>query len=294
MREMAERQHGVVSRAQARGLGASEDVLRSCVASPDWALLTTQVFRLVGAPRTFRQRSMAAVLDAGAAAAASHGTALALWGLPGPRPVTLDVSRRRGGTTRLSTMARVHTPRLWPPGHVTTVHGIPVTTMARTVFDLAGVLHPGRTERALDNALARHLTSLPALRAVTGEMVGHGRAGSALMRRLLADREGSYVAPESGLEARFASILAAAGLPVPVRQLDVGGERWAGRVDHVDQERNLVIEIDSDLHHTTLTDRAADRRRDQALRKAGYRVVRVTEQQIWYRPHEVVEALKAS
>ncbi len=71
-----------------------------------------------------------------------------------------------------------------------------------------------------------------------------------------------------------------------------GSDGRAG--DHVDQERNLVIEIDSDLHHTTWTDRAADRRRDQALNSAGYRVVRVTEQQIWYRPHEVVEALKAS
>ncbi len=146
-------------------------------------------------------------------------------------------------------MAIVHMPLLLPPGHVAAVHGVPATTMARTVFDFAAVLHPGRTERALDSALARRLTTLRALRAVTEEMAGHGRAGSALMRQLLADRQGDYLAPESGLEARFASVVTAAGLAMPVRQRDIGGEEWIGRVDYLDQERDLVIEIDRDLHH---------------------------------------------
>lgn len=60
-----------------------------------------------------------------------------------------------------------------------------MTTVARTLFDLAGALHPGRTERALDNALSRHLLTLEAVRETTIELRQHGRSGSSLMRRLL-------------------------------------------------------------------------------------------------------------
>ncbi len=89
-------------------------------------------------------------------------------------------------------------------------------------------------------------------------------------------------------------MVSAAGLEMPVRQRDVGGEELIRRADYLDQERNLVIEVDSRLHHSFVIDREADLRRDRALGAAGYRVVRVTEEQLWHRPHEVVDAVKAA
>ncbi|MDQ6796673.1 MAG: endonuclease domain-containing protein [Actinomycetota bacterium] len=160
------------------------------------------------------------------------------------------------------------------------------------MFDLAGALHPARLERALDNTLARHLTTVVALGAITLELAKHGRPGSALMRTLLAERGADYVAPESGLEARFLSLLRDNGLPEPDRQVDVGGDQWVGRVDFVFPGRRLVIEVDSSMHHSAALDREADRRRDADLWAAGYRVLRITDDQIWFRPRQVVAEVR--
>jgi very-short-patch-repair endonuclease len=258
------------------------------VESPDWEALTSRVLRLVGAQRTFRQRCMAATLDLGAGAAVSHESAAALWRLPGFRPGPMHVSRASGRST-LATVHRTHVPE----AHIRLFERIPVTSPARTIFDLAGVLHPGRTERALDNALARRLTTVAALAKVTDELAGHGRPGSSVMRRLLAERAGVYVPPESNLEARFHAVAKEAGLEL-VRQRDVGGDDWIGRVDFLDPARRLVVEVDSDLHHTSLLDEEADAQRDAAMAQAGYTVVRIDEGDLWHRPDDVVRRLLAS
>ena len=290
LRQLAERQHGVVAVAQAHGLGASRAELRRRRASADWEAPTPRTLRLAGSTRTYRQRCMIAVLDAGPGACLSRTAAAALWRLPGFPTGPTEVSRVRGTTRRPGS----HEVRLLPEHHQTMAHGVPVTTPACTIFDLAGVLHPGRTERAFDNALARGLTTVGAVRAVAAELCTSGRAGSALMRRLLEEREDGYVAPESGLEARFLSIVQAAGLPLPLRQRDLCGEDWIGRVDFLYPDTRLVVEIDSALHHSTLSDEAVDADRDRALHEAGYRVVRIGEQLVWHRPQEVVRRLLAS
>lgn len=289
MRALAERQHGVVARRQVIGLGADRHHLRRRLASPDWAAVTPVVLRLVGAQRTFRQRCMAAALDAGDGAVVSHESAAVLWRLPGFTQGPIHVTRPTGR----SALATVHRSDV-PDAHARRVENIPVTSGARTIFDLAGVLHPGRTERALDNALARGLTTIDALHLVTDDLARSGRAGSRLMCRLLAERDASYVPPESNLEARFSSIVRAAGLPMPQRQRNVGGADWAGRVDYVDPARKVIYEIDSDLHHSTMLDQASDARRDEALGDAGYTIVRLREYDVWHRPQEVVRRFLAS
>ncbi|HUR22621.1 MAG TPA: type IV toxin-antitoxin system AbiEi family antitoxin domain-containing protein [Acidimicrobiales bacterium] len=288
MRRLAEHQHGVVARGQARALGASRDQLRRRVESGDWENFTFSVLRLVGSLRTFRQRAMAASLDAGAGAAISHESAAALWRLPGFPSGPMHVSRPSGR----SILATVHRTYVLE-NHVCLFERIPVTRPARTIFDLAGALHPHRTERALDNALARGLTSIGALHRVTEELAGQGRPGSALMRRLLADRAGAYVPPESNLEARLHAVAKRAGLEL-ARQRNVGGDDWLGRVDFLDPERRLVVEVDSDLYHSALLDKAADAQRDAAMKEAGYTVVRINEHELWHRPDDVVRRLLAS
>ncbi len=199
------------------------------------------------------------------------------------------MSRAVGRDAHRSVLATLHRTCSLPDAHVRLVEHIPVTSPARTIFDLAGVLPAGRAERALDNAVSRRLTTVQALHRVTGELARHGRPGSATMRRLLASRDASFVPAASGLEARFESILCGAGLPPLVRQRDVGGDDWVGRVDYVDPHRKLVVEIDSDVHHSTPLDVAADARRDGALHVAGFQIVTVREFDVWHRPDEVVK-----
>lgn len=295
LRQLAEHQRGVISRAQACALGLSSEAIQRRVVSGAWEPVTPRVLRLTGCPRDYPQACLAAVLDAGDGAVASHLSAAYLWGLPGFVPVEpVEVSRYRRRGRHPSVLATLHEPRLLPKHHRDEVDSVPVTTVARTVFDLAGCLHPQRTERALDNALNRNLVAVPQLRSAAVELLEHGRTGSALMRVLLEDRGVGYVPPESGLEGRFLGLLDQAGIERPDCQVDLGGDAWIGRVDFYYRRLRLVIEIDSDRHHTAKLDREHDVKRDAALRAAGYRVLRIQEQDVRHRPWVVLVKVRAA
>ena len=291
IRELAEQQHGVVSRAQCRQIGVDGDGLRPEMRASRWESLSPRVLRVVGAPHTSRMQVMAGVLDAGGGAVASHRTAAALWRLPGFRFTPPDVSRLHGGDHEPATLANLHHPRLLSPHHCTVVEGIPVTTPARTLFDLAGVLPPMRTERAVDNALAMSPGLLRALHRMLPELAQRGRTGIRVMRAILADRPAGYIAPASGLEARVVRLLDDAGVRTR-RQVDLGGDDWIGRVDLVVVGTRLVIEVDSARYHTSKLDRERDARRDAELRARGYEVVHVNEEDAWHRPADVVRAVR--
>lgn len=288
MRDLARRQHGVVGRRQVWSLGASRGALRARLGSPGWEAVTPHVLRLVGTPTSFAQRCMIAVLDDAGPAVVSRTAAAALWKLPGFKEDRVHVTKASVASSRVAEGGSGHESRLLPPHHCTVLDGIPVTTVARTLFDLAGCVHPLRTERALDNALALELVELEAMRAVAVELLRRGRTGSALMRRLLAARGAGYIPPASGLEALLLAILAAAGVELPEGQVELGGSEWIGRVDFFYRLLRLVIEVDSERHHSAKLDREADARRDAALRAAGYAVLRITERQLKEHPHEVV------
>jgi len=284
LRAVAEVQYGLVARRQARALGAVRSGVRSRLLGPDWELPTPRVLRLVGSARSIRQQLMLGVLDAGPSAVVSHGSAAALWRLPGFSLTTVEVSRPRSRSSCATAVAVAHHPRLFLPSHVTERHGIPVTTLSRTMFDVAGRLHPARLERLIDTVVSRSPSALAALHALLAESAASGRDGVAAMRSVLGSRPEGYVATASGLEARFARILAEAGEAPLERQVDVGGHEWVGRVDFLDRPLRIVVEVDSEIHHTSPLDRAHDQRRDAALRKAGYHIVRVTEDDVWRHP----------
>lgn len=295
-RRLAEQQHSVVSRSQVRHLGGDRWAVDRRVRSGEWEEATSQVLRMAGSRRTFRQRCMVAVLHYGEGTVISGRAAARLWGLPGFASPDVEMSRHRSRAMRRQggLQAVLHRPRLLPPHHCTGAEGIPVTTVARTVFDLAGCLQPGRTERALDNALTRRLVTLETIRGVTIELLEHGRTGSGLMRQLLMARGAGYIPPESGLEARFLAVLAQAGIETPSCQVDLGAESWIGRVDHLFRRWHIVAEVDSELHHSSKLDRESDARRDAALRAAGFEVLRFTDEQVWEHPEKVVTEVRSA
>lgn len=293
MRELAERQHGVVGRHQARAAGATREVLRRWVRL-EWEVAGPGVLRLVGSMATDQQRCMAAVLSAGRDARVSGTTAAFLWGMPGFGPRPIHLSRPHHATHRVSTLAIVHHSRYLPTHHGCQLGGIPVTTVARTLFDLVARLHPARAERALDNALHRRLVTREQVDAVAADLAENGRAGTAFMRELLAVRGIGHVPVESGLEARFLTLVAQAGLEIPERQVDLGGDCWLGRVDFYYRRLRLIVEVDGDAFHTSKLDRVLDAKRDAALRAAGFEVLRIDEGALRERPGEVVAKLRAA
>lgn len=290
MRELAERQHGVVGREQLRGRGISCHSVSCRLRSPDWTPSGSRVVRLVGMPQSDEQRAMTAVLDAGEGAVLSHRSAAAMWGLLGFDLKQLEVSRARTGPNRPTRLAKVHHPRLLPARHCTAIGHIPVTTLVRTVFDLAGNEHAQRAERALHAALKRGL-SWTAVEDHLSETAARGRGGIALLRALVADHFGKP-ALESGLEVRFLQLLRRAGLPEPRRQVDVGDDQWVGRVDFLYDDQRIVLEVNGAWHHSGTLEVERDQHRTAKLVAAGYTVLPIPEHLVLHAPDEVVRLVR--
>ncbi len=255
--------------------------------------VSRRVLHSPASPWTGEAEVLAGVLHAGPEALAARHTAAALWGIPGfdLRPVQVVVPHRT--TPRRSMLAQPHTSRDLLETHRTDHDAIPVTTPARTIFDLAQTAHPKRVERALDTALARRLLDVALLQRTLDELADRGRTGITLMRELIAERSDEDRAHESGLEARVVSILAEAREAPMRQQVEVGGAAWVGRVDFVDADLPVIIEVQSELFHGSLSDRRRDAMRRRSLEEAGYLVGEVSEHQVWHRPGEVVDRVRA-
>jgi len=292
MRELAEQQQGVVGREQLREKGVCRQAVAARLRSPDWAEVTARVLRLVGMPRTDGQQAMAALLDAGDGSVLSHRSAAAAWGIPGFDMAELEVSRQRTGANRGSDLARLHHPCHLPPHHCTTRNGLPVTTLVRTVFDLAGSEKPGRAERVLHAALRAGLR-WTTIEQHLYELARSGRPGIELMRELVATH-GGRSALGSGLEVRFLRILLHAGLPEPRRQVDLGGHAPVGRVDFLYDDVRLVIEVNGTWSHSTSADVNRDQDRTARLVAAGYVVLPVSEHLLLGAPDEVVRLVRSA
>ena len=284
---LATRQHALVAIFQLRGLGASSTEISRLATDRRLERLTDRVLAVRGSPRTASQALMVAVLDASPGAVLSHPSAAHLWGAPGWRPEPIHVERHRGVSRRGSPVARVHEVVDLLPQHVRLFDGIPVSSPARTVFDLAGMVHPARAERLLDWFWAERLVDGRTLHQTLGELAERGRAGIATMRGLLESRGPQYVPPASGLERRFAEVVDTPLLPRLRRQVDVGGTTWTGRVDFIAERAPLVVEVQSERYHTALVDQAADAARRAQLEADGFEVVEVCDREVWHEPQVV-------
>lgn len=291
--EISERQHGLVTRCQVRDVGLSDDGWWHRLRGGGWDRITNRVARRRGAPPSTEQRVLAAVLDVGPSAYVSHWSAAALWGIPNVDVEPVDVIVVRGGRQVRSTLARTHRPRHLPDPFGTVLDGIPVVRPALVVLQVAPMVSPERLRRLLDQFWARRLLSGPSLANELDPLLHRGRPGTVAVRSLLAALPADYVPPASGLEGRFATIMEQAGLPAMRRQVDLGGEgSWSGRVDFLDVEVPLVVEVDSERHHASLTDASADRARQSLLEAAGFTVLRFGETDIWRRPTHVVDRVR--
>ena len=160
-----------------------------------------------------------------------------------------------------------------PADEITVVDGIPVTTMPRTLFDLAAVLDARQVERALNEAdffgspiRSRSRPPCPPPAPCRGRE----------SPRALAARSAGATRTRSELEERFLHLLDDAGLPRPHgNTLCLGLE-----VDCAWPEQRLIVELDSRAAHATPAAFETDRERDRVLQTAGWRAVRVTWRQL--------------
>jgi very-short-patch-repair endonuclease len=145
--------------------------------------------------------------------------------------------------------------------------------------------------RAIDTIDGRTPSLLIAMHQMLPEVARRGKPGIQLARAVLAERPPDRVRL-TGVERRFEWDLTSAGISVPRRQVNLGGHSWIGRVDYYDDPIKVIYEIDSALHHKSLIDQRNDERRDADMSAAGFNeVVRIDEEDVWYRPHVVRQAV---
>lgn len=283
-------QHGVVTRAQLLEAGLSGKAVDRRVMAKRLRVLHRGVY-LCGALPVPRTRGMAAVLACGPAAALSHGTAVAWWelsgrataggpGKGGQEPV--DVAVRRGD--RRPRGIRIHRLHDLRPGEVTKLDGVPITTPARTLYDMAATVGDRELERALAEGLARRLVRRPQLGRVL-----HGREGRPGARRLLELIEGGRepARTRSEPEERVLAMVRRSGMPEPETNVRIAGYE----VDFLWRRERLVLEADGRATHAIARGFARDRSRDRDLVAAGLRVMRVTWHQIVNEPEVLLVRL---
>jgi hypothetical protein len=296
VRRVASLHHGVFTTAHLRDLGATEEMVRQRLRREEWEAVGDGVYRLVGALPSWRQDLQIALFIAGPGAVVSHRSAAALWRLPGFKAGPVEILTPHGRTNHRVSCAVVHESRRIPAHHVKTIDGLAVTSVERTLCDLASLpwVHPKRLERAMDNALAMRLATCEQLWKVWGDLVSKGRRGTRLLRALLAARLPGYVPPASELEAIFRDVVRAAGIEDPVRQLDLGNEEdWIGRVDFTFRRQRVIVEVDGRIGHFGELDRKRHKVRDKALEDAGWTVLHFTWEDVVARPRWVVRQLQA-
>jgi very-short-patch-repair endonuclease/predicted transcriptional regulator of viral defense system len=272
--ELASRQHGVVARWQlvtaGVGRGAIDDRIGRRL-----HLIHRGVYAVGYPVSDIKSRWMAAVLAGGPDAVLSHRSAAQLWGLRSPSDHRSEVTR----PTFFRSHSRICAHRsVLPDDERTVVNGIPVTTVPRTVVDLAAVGTRRQVERALNEVEVRRLTdrlSIPELLARYPR-----RRGTAVLRDLLGEGAEAGGVTRNDFEEAFVPLLDSHGLPRPQLNADVA---VAGRFFSADclwQRERLIVELDSRAVHGTRRAFESDRERDRLLMVDGWRVMRITWRQL--------------
>jgi Transcriptional regulator, AbiEi antitoxin/Protein of unknown function (DUF559) len=275
--DLAARQYGVVSRAQLIELGMSKSAIDRRLRAGRLHMLHPGIFA-VGYSVLCREGCwLAAVFCGGEGAVLSHRSAAELWGICRPRDRgRIDVSAPR--SARSSARIRRHHVS-HHSGEVTIRRRIPVTTLARTILDLAAESSRESLEAAIREAEYLHRFRLEKLEEALE--LHPGRRGAKTIRGCLHRLgRGPRGPTRSELEVRFAVLLARTDLPKPALNALLDLDGFKVEADCLWRERRVIVELDGGRSHRTRAAFESDRERDRRLQAEGWRVIRVTWRQL--------------
>jgi very-short-patch-repair endonuclease len=284
LKELATAQHGVVSTKQLKALGYSRSSAAKAARVGRLERVHRGVYAVGHTDLSWHGHCMAAVL-ACAPAVASHWTAAWLWGLLQSRPALFHLtapSRRHRKRD-----FRVHFAAL-SAEDVAEVDGIPATSLARTLLDLAALASPEGLEAFLERAEKSKNFDLRDLEALLARSAPHPGYGP--LRRALRIYAPDPAFVRSKLEKRFRTLLHAASLPLPRQNFVVGPYE----LDCCWPEHRFCVELDTFGTHGSRRSFHQDRKRQRELRRLGIEVERVTDAQLEGEPEEVLAAIGES
>jgi very-short-patch-repair endonuclease len=274
-------QHGVVSREQLLEAGLTPKEIKSRLRSGGLFREHRGVYRVGHRAPSTEATYLAAVLAGGKGAALTGRAGAHLWmlikGQP-PPPVVITITQRRieGVRTQRS--------RQLDPADVTIFNAIPVTTVPRTLVELAAELSIDALARACHEAGVRYRTTPSAVEAVLAR-----RPTSPGARKLRRIMSGEVRVTLSTLERRFLNLLRAERFPLPITNRPAGGRR----VDCRWPEHRLTVELDSYQFHNSRHSWEQDRLREREARARGDEFRRYTYRDVFEEPRPMIRELRS-
>lgn len=288
--DLALKQHRLVRRDQLPALGISHRIMSRRVLAHRWMTPYPHVLGLPGWDSTSEGRLLAAAWSLKGSFICGRAAAEVLAiheAPPGMVEVLVEVGAYR---TRSFT---VHQTAFLPPSHTTKVGLLPVTSVERTIVDLARWWGPKRFRAAVDDLLASGRTTLCAIENVALPLVGRGVGHTDRLRELFTELGPGYVASASELERLLHELVIQGGFPPLARQHPLPALREEGRADGAYDFLQLVVEADGRRWHTRVEQLEKDLRRDAEAGAVGWHVARFTHHAITHDPDWVLEVLGA-
>jgi very-short-patch-repair endonuclease len=285
---------GVITTSDLLGLGVTASALRTLTRRGELrslgrgAYATKQLAEWLAAVPAgdVLLRAAGAIATAGPGSVVSHHTAAQIHGLQmyAKAPAPVQITRPPGlGSKSGKPGVQVHTARL-PDSHVGVRLIVPVTSVARTVVDLARASAFSAGVVVADSALRQKLASRKDLRAVVADCMKWPGIKNAAKVVEFAD-----AAAESPLESLARVVFAEGGLRPPQLQVEISDGEFIGRVDFLWPEYRTIVEVDGAIKYAIDPARARDQlRRDSRLRRAGYELEHFEWRDIIHHADQVV------
>ncbi len=288
--DLADRQGGFVIRHQLLSEGLSPDAVRRRVRSGALIEHCKGVYRTRLHPRD--EDLLRGALLALPTPVVSHQTAAKLHEFTGNWQNAAEVSVH-SQTTHQFPGVIVHRNHDLQAKHVVNLDGLPTTSPARTIVDLAPFLGAKRLTKLIQDLIVREKVDVSDIGETLADVARRGKPGVKRLRAVLIELGNDAEYPASALEMLGLDIIRRAGLPIPETQYPIPW-RPRERFDAAYPDHRIAIEWDSRRWHRSTDRFESDRQRDALAAAHAWVVLRFTWKQLELRPSEVVEAISAT
>lgn len=292
--DVAAAQYGAIARQQALASGVSRDAIRFLMREGLWQRVLPSTYSL-WVPSSERdrrlQRLMAGTLWLGEESAISCRAAAMLWRLDGVGSCPFEFSTTRRKRYRPPGFV-IHVVSSLPATDLRSVEGLRVTSVPRTLLDIASLVRAEQLERALESALRLQLATVTELSEAL-DKAGPTIPGRPLLRELIEALPGTGT--DSELETRAWQLFRTSGLPRPVRQYVVRDAFGvpAAKVDFAYPQWRIAVEADGYSAHSSRRDWTRDRVHANSLAVIGWALLRLTWEDVTVRRAATVSTILA-
>ncbi len=286
-------QTGIVTTKQLCAAGVSLRSVRRMVSAGLLVTVLPGIFRSSAWPMG-REQVMVAGCLRNPHAALAFTTAGQIHGLRKMLDSRVHLLLPHGSSPDLPGLVVHRCRRIDPQDIIEREGGMRITSVARTLFDVGAIIGPHRLRSSLEHALDRNLVNLDQVAETSMRLFHKRRPGSREIRYALAARSEWTAAVQSDLELRVLKAMQRYGLPTPQLQFELivsGGLKI--RFDFAWPRAKVALEVDHSFWHAGSDESRRDKKRDRLATQAGWKTIRITEDDLVDGLDDVLEQVAA-